>query len=641
MLKRLTPVFLLVAAVGSTIPVLAAITAEHRKELTAIKKDIDKAQSLITKKDTDDAAKLLDESEAKLKKIVEDAKVEESNIAVSPLFKSIEQKRMSLAKRTGGGAAAGGISFSKEIAPILNTACLRCHGDSDPRGGLQLSNFAGLEKGGSAGPLLTVGNANSSLIMARLTATGNQRMPRGPNPLPPADIQKIGTWINQGAKFDGEDKSMALADLAKAAPAAGAPKTAATKTASGPVKIDTNTQGTTVSFKKDVAPWMVNLCVGCHSGNQPRSGFSLATFEGLMKGGNSGRVVLPGNTADSRIIHLVVKQDPIKMPAGQALIKRSQAMALEKWVAEGAKYDGGDPKATLRSLVPTPEQIKAEELAKLSPAEWIKMREDRAMELWKKFDGNAAPNVARHHDEFLVIGNVSGPRLLQITDWAVEDSKQLKKLFGIKEGLIWKGKLTIFAFKDRFSYEEFSRTNEDREVPRETVGHARVTSVGDEAYICIQDIGDDDSASTPGLRVILFEHLTGGLILRSRSKVPDWVVRGTGLALAWESNKKNAYFGGLRAAASQSVATIEKPADVFADGTFSSGDLGPVGYTLVTHMIQVGSQAKFAQFLNQLASNGNLASTLKDVYNADTTQLATSYIGSLGGSKTPAKKRKK
>ncbi|MBI5761408.1 MAG: hypothetical protein HZA46_23105 [Planctomycetales bacterium] len=639
MLTRLIPVLLLVAAIGSTIPVLAAITAEHRKELTAIKKDIDKAQSLITRKDTDDAAKLLDESEAKLKKIVEEAKVEESNIAVSPFFKSIEQKRLSLAKRTGGGAA-GGISFSKEIAPILNTACLRCHGDDNPRGGLQLSNFAGLEKGGGNGPLLTVGNANNSLIMARLTATGNQRMPRGPNPLPAADIQKIGTWINQGAKFDGEDKSMALADLVKAGPATGASKTAASKTASGPVKIDTNTQGTTVSFKKDVAPWMVNLCVGCHSGNQPRSGFSLATFEGLMKGGNSGRVVLPGNAADSRIIHLVVKQDPIKMPAGQALIKRSQAMALEKWVAEGAKYDGGDPKATLRSLVPTEAELKAEELAKLSPAEWLKMRSDRADELWKKFDVKDPPNKTEN-DEFLVMGSASEPRLKQIADWAVEDSKQLKKLFGIKEGLIWKGKLTIFAFKDRFSYEEFSRTNEDRDVQRETVGHARVTSVGDEAYICIQDIGDDDSASTPGLRVILFEHLTGGLILRSKNKVPDWVIRGTGLALAWNVNKKNAYFGGLRAAASQSVATIEKPSDVFTDGTFSSGDLGPVGFTLVTHMIQVGSEAKFAQFLNQLASNGNLASTLKDVYNADTTQLATSYIGSLGGSKTPTKKKKK
>src|SRR6185369_6497595 len=57
----------------------------------------------------------------------------------------------------------------------------------------------------------------------------------------------------------------------------------------------------TVSFTKDIAPFMVNLCLNCHSGKNPRSGFSLETYELLMKGGKSGRVVLAGNTKDSRL----------------------------------------------------------------------------------------------------------------------------------------------------------------------------------------------------------------------------------------------------------------------------------------------------------------------------------------------------
>jgi cytochrome c553 len=641
MLIRLAPV-LLVVVVGSTIPVLAAITAEHRKEIAEIKKSVDKAQSLITKKETEEADKLLDDAEAKLKKIVDDAQIKETDAAVSSVFKSIETKRQALAKRAGAGANAGGLSFSKDIAPIISANCLRCHGDDNPRAGLQMSNFAGLEKGGGSGPLLTVGNSNNSLIMARLTAQGNQRMPRGPNPLPAADIQKIALWINQGAKFDGEDKNTALADLAKAGGGA-APKAAGKAASSGPVKIEKATGNETVSFKRDVAPWMVNLCVGCHSGGgrgAQQTGLSLDTFENLMRGGRGGRVVLPGNPNDSRIIDLVVRQDPIKMPQGQALIKRSQAMALEKWVAEGAKFDGGDPKATLRSLVPTEAELKAEELAKLSPAEWVKMRTDRADELWKKFDAKETPNKTEN-DEFIVWGNASEPRLKQVADWAVDDSRQLKKLFGIKDGLIWKGKLSIFVFKDRFSYSEFSLANEDREVPRETVGHARVSSVGDEAYICLQDIGDDDSSSSPGMRVSLFEHLTGGVILRSPKKVPDWAIRGTGLALAARSSPKNAFFQGMKADALQSMAGIESPADVFKDGQFSSADIGPIGYTLVTHMIAVGGEPKFAQFLKQLELSGNLNTALKDVYNADTTQLATSYLGSVGGSKTPVKKKKK
>ena len=77
----------------------------------------------------------------------------------------------------------------------------------------------------------------------------------------------------------------------------------------------------TVSFKNDIAPFMTNLCLRCHGGNNPRSGFSLETFEKLLQGGDSGRVVLPGNLDGSRLWDLVGKQDPIKMPMGQARIR--------------------------------------------------------------------------------------------------------------------------------------------------------------------------------------------------------------------------------------------------------------------------------------------------------------------------------
>ncbi len=45
-----------------------------------------------------------------------------------------------------------------------------------------------------------------------------------------------------------------------------------------------------VSFTKDIAPWMMDQCSRCHVGRR-EGGFSIATFEALMKG-DAGGVVL-------------------------------------------------------------------------------------------------------------------------------------------------------------------------------------------------------------------------------------------------------------------------------------------------------------------------------------------------------------
>src|SRR5205823_7661977 len=136
-----------------------------------------------------------------------------------------------------------------------------------------------------------------------------------------------------------------------------------------PVQINKATGNETVSFTKDIAPFMSNLCVNCHSGNNPRSGFSLETFEKLMQGGKSGRVVLPGNSKDSRLWHLAGEQDPIKMPPGQALITRTNWNNLRTWIDEGAKYDAGDAKVRLATIVPSSDDAKAKELASLTNAD--------------------------------------------------------------------------------------------------------------------------------------------------------------------------------------------------------------------------------------------------------------------------------
>ncbi|MCH7987700.1 MAG: hypothetical protein IID46_00970, partial [Planctomycetes bacterium] len=42
--------------------------------------------------------------------------------------------------------------FTKSVAPILQSQCLRCHSGADPKGELNLSRLRHLLKGGESGP---------------------------------------------------------------------------------------------------------------------------------------------------------------------------------------------------------------------------------------------------------------------------------------------------------------------------------------------------------------------------------------------------------------------------------------------------------------------------------------------------------
>jgi hypothetical protein len=619
----------------------AAVTAEQRRQIEEVKKELARVKGLIAKKDLDEAARLVEDADQKLKQVAKDAG-EENNRLITGLLKQVDQHRDAIAKKRGGGGApaagAGSISFERDVAPILVSRCLRCHGDDNARGNLRIDTFAGIVAG-SGGALVVPGKPQESLMVERVTATGDERMPKGGNPLTADEIKKITEWIKGGAKFSGSNTTP-LPDL-KTTPATA-------KVDNTPIQINRATGNETVLFSRDIAPWFVNLCLNCHGGNTPRSGFSVETFEKIMKGGNSGRVVLPGNTKDSRMWHLVGEQEtpdgkPLKMPPGQALITTTNHRNLRTWIEEGARFDGPDPKAPIRSLVLTDEQKRARELAALNPEEFAKRRKDQATQLWTTaFPSEAA--AEQESEGFIVIGNVGEARLKQVADWARTDAEMLHRVFKIKEPLIWRGKLIVFVFKDRFSYAEFTQTNERVEVPAETKGHSHVTASEGEAYIALQDIGDSPSEESPGVRAQLMGLLTEALLQRSASRVPDWAARGTGLALAARGDPKNPYFRGLNAGAHEALRAIDNPEDLFANGTFSSADLAPIGYTLVTHMIKAGGEPHFVTFLSQLGAGKPLNEALKETYATDPPSLSRSYqlfVEGLSGAKGAAKKAKK
>ncbi|HLF11754.1 MAG TPA: c-type cytochrome domain-containing protein [Gammaproteobacteria bacterium] len=92
-------------------------------------------------------------------------------------------------------------------------------------------------------------------------------------------------------------------------------------------------------FADVVGPLFVDRCSTCHNADKQESGLDLTSYEMVMRGGESGRVVVPGNTELSELLRRIT-QDPDDeefMPAeGKTPLTERQTEIIEWWITAGA-----------------------------------------------------------------------------------------------------------------------------------------------------------------------------------------------------------------------------------------------------------------------------------------------------------------
>ncbi len=610
--------FLLVA-LFMQIPTQAQLKTEHRRELSALRKDVSKASSLIRRKKLDEAKEAIDKAEEKLKSIMEDAGVDEKNRTIAGVLKAISFQKANLERKMNLGAGKGknvGISFSKQVAPILAKNCLGCHDDT-ARGRLRLDTFAGLRQGGMTGQLLVPGNAQRSLLMAKLVLPGQQRMPRGRGPLAQNDLKIIADWINQGARYDQQDPSIMLTNLGKDQPMK-----------KPEIKVAKPDGTETVSFQKDIAPMFVKFCFRCHSGNNPDSGFSVETFEKILIGGDSGEVLIPGNLEESRLFRLTGGLENPRMPQGQARITRKNYEDLKAWVKEGIKYDGGDPKIPIRDMVPSDADELAARLQKMSEDEFRDYRKAKAESHWRKTLSSAKP-LTIATEKFLLMGNVEESRLLETAKWADAILLDVQKQFGTNSLPSWKGRLAIYVFKDRYDYDEFNRSIENRQPAKTLFGHAKVTANFDDAYLAILDTGDINATTKPSIKWTLAKSLTSAFLQTNAKARPNWLMEGAGWALANQQYQGDAYQRTMMQSAAEVLRELKRPQDLFTNGTFAPDATEHVGYVTTRFLLSKGNLQQFRQFTKMIIDGRDVNDACRAVYNATSANLAQGVLGAL------------
>ena len=102
-----------------------------------------------------------------------------------------------------------------------------------------------------------------------------------------------------------------------------------------------------VDFSRDIQPMLKVHCFQCHSGAQKQGGLLLDSRAVMLKGGDSGAAVLPGQSAKSPLLERVLGHGGLpRMPLGFAPLSAEKVSLLRAWIDQGANWSEAKAPAT-------------------------------------------------------------------------------------------------------------------------------------------------------------------------------------------------------------------------------------------------------------------------------------------------------
>ena len=200
--------------------------------------------------------------------------------------------------------------FKKEVRPILEASCLKCHGAEKPKGDLSLVTRSSAIKGGKNGTSLTPGDPSKSPLFLSTTVpvSDDSAMPPKGDRLSAKQQDTLKAWIVAGAPWPDEFK---LAQKDK------------------------------VDFNHDVKPIFEVYCVTCHKEGHAKGDLRLDVKAELFK---SKDIVIGDALASKLYTSMVLPPDhddlmPPKKKGGP--LPKAKAEIIAAWIDQGAQWPDG------------------------------------------------------------------------------------------------------------------------------------------------------------------------------------------------------------------------------------------------------------------------------------------------------------
>ncbi len=345
-----------------------------------------------------------------------------------------------------------------------------------------------------------------------------------------------------------------------------------------------------VSFARDVAPILIANCNGCHYGaTRVSGGLQFNMFSQIVKGGDSGPIVLPGKPDESLIIKKLRGTQGARMPMGRPPLPDSQIQLVETWIKEGATFDGQDKDAKLDQVVG---QAFA---AKASHSQLMAKRMERSRDKWKTAFPKIDPDQA-DDEQFHVIGNIGDENARALLSQANSAANQIRKMFKIPgKGPLVKGGITIFALKQRYEYSEFGKMIESRTLPAEWSSHWR-SEVLDRYVAMVFDKAESKINETS-----LLQQLTS-LWMSSHDGVPRWFSEGAGRqALAITVGVHDARVQPWLKRMTSSMDQV-KNLKSLSDGSMNDEALATIGFGIIRSFYDAKIKTQYETIVRSLAT---------------------------------------
>ncbi len=100
-------------------------------------------------------------------------------------------------------AKKDGVTYAKDIKPIFDKSCIKCHGEEKQKAKLRLDSLEWILKGADGEDILSKGkSAESELVHTIARVNEDEAMPpegKG-DPLTKEQVGLVRAWIDQGAK---------------------------------------------------------------------------------------------------------------------------------------------------------------------------------------------------------------------------------------------------------------------------------------------------------------------------------------------------------------------------------------------------------------------------------------------------------
>jgi hypothetical protein len=272
----------------------------------------------------------------------------------------------------------------------------------------------------------------------------------------------------------------------------------------------------TVHFARDLAPVLVERCTGCHGDGQQNAGqLNLSNFDGLLRGGENGSILVPGEPAESLLLgKLRGTAEGDRMPRRQPPLDEEVIARFETWIAEGATFDGRDTRAHLADVAALDRALRA------SQEELRQQRDVLARQNWRLGFPSLEPSEARTKN-FTLLGTVGERTLADVGRQAEKVLSRVADLLKIPpERPVVRGGITLLVVASRYDYSEFGKMVEQRQLPSDWRGHWRYTVI--DAYAVVL-VGKSDGEPNE----TLLAQLIAALHLASLGEeTPSWFAEG-------------------------------------------------------------------------------------------------------------------